>query len=260
MIDSRADIHPSAELDSSVEVGPFSVIGPNVRIGAGTRVGPHVVINGPTEIGRDNRIFQFSSIGEEPQDTSYRGEPTRLVIGDRNVIRESVTLSRGTAKGLGETVIGHDNLIMAYVHIAHDCTIGSEIIFSNATSLAGHVEIHDKATLGGFTLVHQFCRVGTFAFTSMGSALNRDLPPYCLASGNYARLIGINKVGLRRNGFTDEAIQGLHRVFIRGMRGRAGRESHLDAMLAETDIPEVRDLIHFVQGSRRGILRGGRQH
>ncbi len=260
MIDPRADVHPSAEIDSSVEIGPFSVIGANVRIGAGTRIGPHVVIQGPTEIGRENRIFQFSSIGEEPQDTSYRGEPTRLLIGDRNVIRESVTLHRGTEKGLGETVIGHDNLIMAYVHIAHDCTIGSHIIFSNATSLAGHVEIHDHATLGGFTLVHQFCRVGTFAFTSMGAALNRDLPPYCLASGNYARLIGINKVGLRRNGFSDAAIQALHRVFIRGMRGRAGRESHLDEMRDATDVPEVRNLITFVRDSRRGILRGGRPH
>lgn len=260
MIDPRAEVHPSAEIDSSVEIGPFSVIGANVRIGAHTRVGSHVVIKGPTEIGRENRIFQFASVGEEPQDTSYQGEPTRLVIGDRNVIRESATLHRGTAKGEGETVIGHDNLIMAYVHIAHDCSVGNGVIFSNATSLAGHVEVQDNATLGGFTLVHQFCRVGTFAFTSMGAALNRDLPPYCLASGNYARLIGINKVGLRRHGFSDAAIQALHRVFIRGMRGRAGRESHLDTMFEETDVPEVRNLIDFVRASRRGILRGGRQH
>jgi len=258
VIDPRADVHPSAELDSSVEVGPFSVIGANVRIGAGTRIGPHVVVRGPTEIGRDNRIFQFSSIGEDPQDTSYQGEPTRLVIGDRNVIRESVTLNRGTEKGNGETVIGHDNLIMAYVHVAHDCTVGNQVIFSNATSLAGHVEIEDHATLGGFTLVHQFCRVGSYAFTSMGSALNRDLPPFCLASGNYARLVGINKVGLRRNGFSDDVIRALHRTFIRGMRGRSGRERNLDELFNETEIPEVHRLIDFVRGSQRGILRAGR--
>jgi len=258
MIDPRADIHPSAEIDPSAQVGPFSVIGANVRIGAGTWVGPHVVIQGPTEIGQDNRIYQFASIGEAPQDTSYRGEPTRLVIGDRNVIRESVTLNRGTERGRGETSIGHDNLIMAYVHIAHDCIIGNGIIFSNAASLAGHVEVQDHCTLGGFTLVHQFCRVGSYAFTSMGSALNRDLPPYCLASGNYARLIGINKVGLRRKGFSDASINGLHRAFAEVLRGRSDRKSRVASLMAETEVPEVRNLLEFIQGSSRGILRAGR--
>jgi UDP-N-acetylglucosamine acyltransferase len=258
MIDPRADIHPSAEIDPSAQGGPFSVIGANVRIGAGTWVGPHVVIQGPTEIGQDNRIYQFASIGEAPQDTSYRGEPTRLVIGDRNVIRESVTLNRGTERGRGETSIGHDNLIMAYVHIAHDCIIGNGIIFSNAASLAGHVEVQDHCTLGGFTLVHQFCRVGSYAFTSMGSALNRDLPPYCLASGNYARLIGINKVGLRRKGFSDASINGLHRAFAEVLRGRSDRKSRVASLMAETEVPEVRNLLEFIQGSSRGILRAGR--
>lgn len=258
MIDPRADIHPSAEIDSSVQIGPFAVIGPNVRIGADTRIGPHVVIQGPTEIGRDNRIYQFSSIGESPQDRSYRGEPTRLVIGDRNVIRESVTLSRGTQKGHGETVIGHDNMLMAYVHIAHDCVIGNHITFANAASLAGHVEIQDHCTLGGFTLVHQFCRVGAYAFTSMGAALNRDLPPYCLASGNYARLIGINKVGLRRNGFSEASIQALHRAFGEVLRGRSERKPRVASLLAETEVPEVRRLLEFVQSSPRGVLRAGR--
>lgn len=258
MIDPRADIHPSAEIDPSAQVGPFSVIGANVRIGAGTWVGPHVVIQGPTEIGQDNRIYQFASIGEAPQDTSYRGEPTRLVIGDRNVIRESVTLNRGTERGRGETSIGHDNLIMAYVHIAHDCIIGNGIIFSNAASLAGHVEVQDHCTLGGFTLVHQFCRVGSYAFTSMGSALNRDLPPYCLASGNYARLIGINKVGLRRKGFSNASINGLHRAFAEVLRGRSDRKSRVASLMAETEVPEVRNLLEFIQGSSRGILRAGR--
>ncbi|MFO8006064.1 acyl-ACP--UDP-N-acetylglucosamine O-acyltransferase [Thioalkalivibrio sp.] len=258
MIDPRADIHPSAEIDPSAQVGPFSVIGANVRIGAGTWVGPHVVIQGPTEIGQDNRIYQFASIGEAPQDTSYRGEPTRLVIGDRNVIRESVTLNRGTERGRGETLIGHDNLIMAYVHIAHDCIIGNRVIFSNAASLAGHVEVQDHCTLGGFTLVHQFCRVGAHAFTSMGSALNRDLPPYCLASGNYARLIGINKVGLRRKGFSEPSINALHRAFAEVLRGRSDRKARVTSLLAETEVPEVRELLAFIQGSSRGILRAGR--
>ncbi|AGA33621.1 Acyl-[acyl-carrier-protein]--UDP-N- acetylglucosamine O-acyltransferase [Thioalkalivibrio nitratireducens DSM 14787] len=258
MIDPRADVHPSAEIDSSAHVGAFSVIGANVRIGADTWIGPHVVIQGPTEIGRENRIYQFASVGEAPQDRSYRGEPTRLVIGDRNVIRECATLSRGTEKGRGETVIGHDNLIMAYVHIAHDCIIGNGIIFSNAASLAGHVEVQDGCTLGGFTLVHQFCRVGMHAFTSMGAALNRDLPPYCLASGNYARLIGINKVGLRRKGFPEEGIQALHRAFAEVLRGRSDRKARVASLLAETDVAEVRRLLEFIQTSTRGILRAGR--
>jgi UDP-N-acetylglucosamine acyltransferase len=258
MIDPRADVHPSAEIDPSVEVGPFSIIGANVRIGADTWIGPHVVIRGPTEIGRENRIYQFASVGEAPQDRSYRGEPTRLVIGDRNVIRESTTLSRGTERGRGETRIGHDNLIMAYVHIAHDCVIGNHIIFSNAASLAGHVEIQDHCTLGGFTLVHQFCRVGAYAFTSMGAALNRDLPPFCLASGNYARLIGINKVGLRRHGFTDEGIQALHRAFSDVLRGGRDRRAHMATLLAEGPTPEVQALLAFIEGSTRGILRAGR--
>ncbi len=258
MIDPRADVHPSAEIDPSAQVGPFSVIGANVRIGAETWVGPHVVIQGPTEIGRGNRIYQFASVGEAPQDTSYRGEPTRLVIGDRNVIRESVTLSRGTARGRGETVIGHDNLIMAYVHIAHDCIVGNRIIFSNAASLAGHVEVQDHCTLGGFTLVHQFCRVGSYAFTSMGAALNRDLPPYCLASGNYARLIGINKVGLRRNGFSEDSINALRRAFVEVLRGGSDRRARVASLLAETKVAEVARLLEFIQGSQRGILRAGR--
>jgi UDP-N-acetylglucosamine acyltransferase len=258
MIDPRADIHPSAEIDSSAHIGPFSVIGANVRIGANTWIGPHVVIQGPTDIGRDNRIFQFASVGEAPQDLSYRGEPTRLVIGDRNVIRESATISRGTEKGHGETVIGHDNLIMAYVHIAHDCIIGNGIVFSNAASLAGHVEVGDHCTLGGFTLVHQFCRIGTHAFTSMGSALNRDLPPYCLASGNYARLIGINKVGLRRKGFSEESIHALHRAFGEVLRARGDRKARVAQMLQETECAEVRRLLEFIESSPRGVLRAGR--
>lgn len=258
MIDPRADVHPSAEIDGTAHVGPFSVIGANVRIGAETHVGPHVVIQGPTEIGRGNRIYQFASVGEAPQDLKYRGEPSRLVVGDRNVIREFVTLSRGTEVGGGETVIGHDNLLMAYVHVAHDCIVGSHAIFSNAASLAGHVRVEDHCTLGGFTLVHQFCRLGSHAFTGMGSVVNLDLPPYCSASGNYARLIGINKVGLRRQGFSEERIQKLHRAFVDVLRPRGDRKATIERLLDQTDSEDVRILLRFIQQSARGVLRAGR--
>ena len=258
MIDSRAVIDPSAEVGEGVSVGPFTTIGAGVVIGAGTTIGSHVVINGPTRIGRDNRIHQFASLGDAPQDTSYRGEPTELLIGDRNVIREFVTIHRGTARGLGRTVVGDDNLIMAYVHIAHDCIIGSHAIFSNAASLAGHVRVEDHAILGGFTLVHQFCRVGAHAFTGMGTALNLDLPPYTLAVGNYARAIGINKRGLKRRGFSPEAIQALHRTFKLLLR-RGNRETALEAVadMAER-YPEVAAFVSFVKESQRGVLRTGK--
>ena len=258
MIDPRAVIDPSAEIDATVHVGPFAVIGPKVHLGPETWVGPHVVISGPTSIGRGNRIYQFASVGEAPQDQSYRGEETRLVIGDHNVIRESATISRGTAKGLGETRIGDHNLIMAYVHIAHDCVVGNHVIFSNAASLAGHCEVQDHCTLGGFTLVHQFCRIGAHAFTSMGAALNRDLPPFCLASGNYARLIGINKIGLRRRGIDEASIAALHRAFVELLRTRVGAKARMNQYFAEAQHAEVRQLISFIQQSTRGILRVGR--
>jgi UDP-N-acetylglucosamine acyltransferase len=258
MIDPRAIVDPGARLEADVSVGPFSVIGPDVRIGRGTRVGSHVVITGHTTIGEDCQVFQFASIGEAPQDTGYRDEPTAVVIGDRNVIREYVTISRGTPRGGGVTRIGSDNLIMAYVHIAHDCMIGNRIIFSNAASLAGHVVVQDNCTLGGFTLVHQFCRIGAYAFTGMGAALNRDLPPYCLASGNYARLIGINKVGLRRKGFSEASINALHRAFAEVLRGRSDRKARMASLLAETDVPEVQHMLGFIQDSPRGVLRAGR--
>ena len=193
MIDSRALIDSKAQLDEGVSVGPFSVIGPNVSIESGTWIGPHVVINGPTHIGRDNRIFQFASVGDIPQDKKYRGEESRLTIGDRNTIREYCTINRGTQLDRGVTSVGDDNWIMAYVHIAHDCQVGNHIVFSNGTTLAGHVIIEDHAVLGGFTLVHQFCRIGAYSFCGMGTALNRDLPPYVMASGNLARPYGLNK-------------------------------------------------------------------
>jgi UDP-N-acetylglucosamine acyltransferase len=259
MISPHAIISPSAKLADNVSIGAFSVIGPDVEIGRGTAIGPHVVISGPAILGEENKIYQFASIGEAPQDLGYKGEPTQLIIGDRNQIRENVTINRGTVKGGGATRVGSDNLIMAYVHIAHDCQVGNKIIFSNAASLAGHVEVQDGATLGGFTLVHQFCRVGAHAFTSMGSALNRDLTPFTMASGNYARAIGINKVGLLRKGYSKEAIDALKKLF-RLLVHQRGRSDHAlcEAQGLAAEFPEAAQFLAFVEQSTRGIIRTGK--
>ncbi|MCG5500072.1 acyl-ACP--UDP-N-acetylglucosamine O-acyltransferase [Ectothiorhodospira lacustris] len=259
MIDARAVIDPEARIEEGVHIGAFTVIGPGVSIGKGTWIGSHVVITGTTHIGQDCKIYQFASLGEAPQDLGYRDEETALEIGDRTVIREYVTISRGTPKGGAVTRVGTDNLIMAYVHIAHDCLVGNHVVFSNAASLAGHCQVGDRAVLGGFTLVHQFCRVGSHAFTSMGSALNRDLPPYCMASGNYARAIGINKIGLRRRGYSGETIRALQRTFRHLVDGR-NREQGLAAVAPLVQAyPEVADFVAFVRESPRGILRTDRR-
>jgi UDP-N-acetylglucosamine acyltransferase len=256
LIDSRAVIDPDAELDEGVTVGPFSIIGAGVKIAAGTEVGPHVVIKGPTQIGRDNRIFQFASVGEEPQDMKYAGEPTTLQIGDRNVIREFATLHRGTAQDQGVTRIGNDNLLMAYIHVAHDCMLEDHIIMANAASLGGHVKIAKHAILGGFTKVHQFCRVGAHSFSGMGSAISMDLPPYVMASGQPAKPHGINREGLSRRGFSSEAIQQIKRayklIYLSKMRLEEAREG-IEAMLIET--PELEILADFLKHKGRGILR-----
>jgi UDP-N-acetylglucosamine acyltransferase len=256
LINPRAVIDPRASLASDVRIGPFSVIGPDVHVDAGTWVGPHVVINGPARIGKDNRIFQFASVGDIPQDKKYRGESSELVIGDRNTIREYCTINRGTKNGQGSTVIGDDNWIMAYVHIAHDCRIGNHTVFSNGATLAGHVEVEDYATLGGFTLVHQFCRIGTHAFCGMGTALNRDLPPYVLASGNLAEPHGINKIGLKRHGFNAETIQALHKAYLIVIKSRRRRDYDARELgqLSNT-YPEVARLVEFVNNSPRGVIR-----
>lgn len=218
MIHATAIIDPDARLADDVEVGPYSIIGAGVEIASGSRIGPHVVIEGPTRIGRNNRIFQFASIGAEPQDKKYAGEPTTLVIGDGNTIRESVTINRGTAQDRGETTIGDDNWIMAYCHIAHDCVIGSHTIFANNATLAGHVEIHDHVILGGFTRVHQFCRVGAYAFTAMGTGIPKDVPPFVRVAGHLAQPFGLNAEGLKRKGFSSEeqkAVKDAYRVLYR---------------------------------------------
>ena len=255
-IDSTAIIDAKANIDSDVSVGPYTVIGANVTIEAGCKIGPHVVINGPTHIGKNNAVFQFASIGEIPQDKKFHGEESKLVIGDGNTIREFVTINRGTADGGGTTKIGNDNWLMAYIHIAHDCQVGNNTIFSNGASLAGHAEVADNAILGGFTLVHQFCKIGEHAFCGMGSAISKDVPPYIMVNGNPAHPHGINSEGLKRSGFSREAIKAIKEsyktVYRSGLTVESAKEK-LDK-IAETH-QEVLPLIRFIKNSRRGIVR-----
>lgn len=256
LIDSRAVVDPGAELDDAVEVGPFAVIGKDVCIGSGTRIGPHAVIKGPTRIGRDNRIFQFSSVGEDPQDKKYAGEPTRLEMGDRNVVREYVTIHRGTVQDVGTTRIGNDNLFMAYIHVAHDCQIGDHVIMANAASLGGHVRIHDWAILGGFTIVHQFCHIGAHSFCAMGTVLTMDVPPYVTVAGHPAKPSGINAEGLRRRGFGAEAIQDIKRGYKLLYKSQMTLEDAVQAIRAlEGDSSELSLLADFAVNSARGIVR-----
>ena len=256
MIDTRAVVSPRAQLAPDVTVGPFSVIGADVTIGTGTVVGPHVVINGPTRIGAHNRLFQFASIGEAPQDMKYRGEPTRLEIGDRNVFREFTTINRGTAHAEGVTRIGNDNLFMAYAHVAHDCTVGSNTVFANCAALGGHVEIGDWAILGGLTAVHQFSKVGAHAFLAGGAIVTRDVPPYVMVAGNPAVPHAINSEGLKRRGFAPAQIRHIreaYRVVYRsGLRLIEALE-RLESVAAGE--PEVRMFIEFIRHSGRSVVR-----
>jgi len=255
-VDPRAAVSPDAQLAQDVEVGPFSVIGPGVVIGARTRIGPHVVINGPTVIGADNRIFQFASIGDEPQDMKYRGEPTRLVVGDRNTFREYVTINRGTVTGLGETRIGNDNLILAYSHVAHDCVLGDHVIMSNAVNLAGHVEVGDWAIFSGYAGAHQFCRIGAHAFIANNTAVLQDIPPYVLAAGQPAVPRAVNIEGLKRRGFSEEqmrAIRNAYRVLYRSELKLEEAVTQLGQMALEQPVVEL--LAEFLRGSGRGIAR-----
>lgn len=255
-IDPRAVIDPKARIDAGVAIGPFAVIGADVEIGAGTWIGPHVVINGPTRIGRDNKFYQFSSIGEDPQDKKYKGEPTLLEIGDRNVIREYCTFNRGTVQDKGSTRIGDDNWIMAYVHIAHDCVVGNNTIFANNATLAGHVAIEDYAILGGASLIHQFCVVGAHSFVGMGSAIAKDVPPFMMVSGQPAEPHGLNLEGLRRRGFSAETIKALrqaYKIIYRSGLTVAQALEQLAPLMAEFE--QVAQLGAFVKGSGRGIVR-----
>lgn len=255
-IHPTAIVHPGARLEPNVSVGPYSIVGEHVEIGAGTRIGPHVVIHGHTRIGSDNRIFQFASLGEIPQDKKYSGEPTRLEIGDRNTIREFCTFNCGTAQDVGVTRVGSDNWIMAYVHLAHDCQVGDNTIFANNAQLAGHVHVGDFAILGGFTVVHQFVRIGAHSITAMGTILLQDLPPYVMAAGNTAKPYGINSEGLKRRGFSAEAIAALKRAYKQIYRTGIPLEEAKASLAREAAVsPELTLLSEFLSASGRGIVR-----
>jgi UDP-N-acetylglucosamine acyltransferase len=256
MIHATAVIDPTARLEENVSVGAFAVIGPEVEIGAGTRIGTHAVIEGYTRLGRDNQIHTHACLGGAPQDISYKGEPTRLEIGDRNIIREFVTVHRGTPKGHGVTRVGNDNMLMAYTHVAHDCVLGDRIAMANGATLAGHVSIGSYANIGGLSAVHQFARVGAYAMLGGGTMASLDIPPYSMAAGNHAKLYGLNQRGLQRNGFSPEEIHTLkraHRVLFRS--GLLLQEAI--AALQEQGLASahVEHLVEFVHDSRRGITR-----
>lgn len=257
MIHPTAIVHPGARLGTNVEIGPYAVVGEHVEIGDGTRIGAHAVITGHTRIGRDNRIYQFASIGEIPQDKKYAGEPTRLEIGDRNTIREFTTLNVGTVQGGGVTRIGSDNWIMAYVHIAHDCIVGNHTIFANCTNLAGHVEVDDYAILGGFTGVHQFCKIGAHVMTAVNTTVFKDIPPYVTAAGSDgAKPHGLNTEGLRRRGFSPETLAALKQAYKTLYRSGLTLEEARARLAeqAETE-PAVKLLVDFLARSTRGIIR-----
>jgi UDP-N-acetylglucosamine acyltransferase len=259
-IHPSAIVDPKAELDSSVEVGAFSIIGPNVAIGAGTVVGPHVVIEGHSTIGQDNKFFQFSSIGAAPQDKKWAGEPTRLEVGDRNTVREFCTFNLGTAQDKGVTRLGNDNWISAYVHLAHDCQVGSNTIFSNNAQLAGHVEVGDWAILSGYAGVHQFCKIGAHAFIGMYTSLTQDVPPFVLVSGNPAAARGINIEGLKRRGFTRAQIDGIRSAYKLVYRSNLTLEESKAALAEEEKVlpeaaGEIGAMRQFLALATRGIVR-----
>ncbi len=256
-IHSTAIIDPSAELADDIEIGPYSVIGQKVKIDTGNKIHSHVVINGPCSIGKDNLFYQFGSIGEAPQDKKYRGEDTLLEIGDRNVIREFTTLNRGTIQDRGITTIGDDNLIMAYVHIAHDCIVGNDIILANNVALAGHVTIQDHAILGGFSLIHQFCTIGSYVFTAMNSVISKDIPPYIMASGHNAKPYGLNTEGLKRHGFSAETIKLIRQAYKVLYRSNLTLE---DAITEVSELSahcqELQRMVKFLEHNlSRGIIR-----
>ena len=256
MIDPRAVVSPEARLAADVSVGPFAVIGPKVEIGPRTIVGPHAVINGPTVLGADNHVFQFASLGDAPQDKKYRGEPTRLVIGDRNVFREYVTINRGTTHDRGITSVGDDNLFMASSHVAHDCVIGNKTVFANGAVLGGHVAIGDWVILGGLSAVHQFAKVGPHAFLAGGAMARQDVPPYVMVSGDPAAPHAVNAEGLKRRGFTEDqirAIRDAYRTLYRSDLRLAEALERLEPLAAQR--PELRVFVDFIRASSRSIVR-----
>jgi UDP-N-acetylglucosamine acyltransferase len=257
LIHPTAIVSGSARFNTEVSIGPYAIIGDDVEIGSGTWIGPHVVINGPAHIGKNNKIYQFSSIGDDPQDKKYSGEAdSYLHIGDNNVIREFCSINRGTSAGGGKTVIGDDNWIMAYVHIAHDCNIGNHTIFANNATLAGHVTIENFVVLGGFTGVHQFCRMGRHSFSAISSVITKDVPPYVIVAGNTAKPYGLNREGLKRRGFDTETITRLRKAY--NILYREGRmlEQALEELESQAQFSdEVKHLLDFIKETKRGIVR-----
>lgn len=256
MIDDHAIIHPSARLAEGVSVGPGSIIGADVEIGEGTWVGPHVVIQGPTVIGKNNRIFQFASVGDEPQDITYRGEPTKLVIGDNNIIREFCMISRGTVKGGGVTTLGNDNFFMAYTHIGHDCIVGNHVIMVNYSALSGHVVVDDYVNIGAYAAVHQFCHIGVYAFIARATYVSKDVLPYIMIAGHTTSACGINTVGLRRRGFSSAAIDCLRRAYkIIFRKGLTVQQAVAELEILLKECPELLPMIDALNQSTRGIVR-----
>jgi UDP-N-acetylglucosamine acyltransferase len=256
LIHPTAIIDPAATLGTDVRVGAYTVIGADVEIGDGCMIGSHVSILGPTRIGRNNRIHSHAALGDDPQDKKFHGERTELIIGDDNVIREFCTLHRGTGTGGGVTRIGNDNWLLAYVHVAHDCIVGSHCVFSNNCALAGHVVVGDWVILGGFTLLHQFCRVGDHAFTAMNAKINADVPPFVLVGGDYAVPRGINSEGLKRRGFDADRVRRIKRAY-RTLYSSGLSLADAKAELAKSaaDAPDIAALLDFIEGSERSLLR-----
>ncbi|MCM2356568.1 MAG: acyl-ACP--UDP-N-acetylglucosamine O-acyltransferase [Geobacteraceae bacterium] len=256
MIHPTAVIHPDAQLASNVEVGPYAVIGAHVRIGRGTKIGAHAVIDGWTEIGEDNQIFHLASVGGVPQDLKYKGEETWLRIGNSNIFREFVTIHPGTVTGDGETTIGDGNLFMAYCHAAHDCHIGNNVVMANGATLAGHVRVEDYAILGGLTAVHQFVTIGAYTMVGGGAMVGQDVPPYTIATGDRARLRGLNMVGLRRRGFPEETIRSLKKAYKILAFSKLRIADALERIRNEIPmLPELARFIEFIEKSERGICR-----
>ena len=255
-VHETAIISPEAQIADDVEIGPYSIIGPNVRIGAGTEIGPHVVIKGRTTIGENNRFFQFSAIGEQPQDKKYDGEETELVIGNNNMVREFCTFNTGTAQGGGATRIGNNNWIMAYVHIAHDCIIGNDIIMANNATLGGHVTIGDFAILSGFAGVHQFVEIGAYSFVSFASFVNQSIPPFVTVSGEKAKAKGVNTEGLKRRGFTREQVQNVRRAYRTLYRSGLSLDEAKQKLLEMSEgAEEIAPMVEFLQKVERSIIR-----
>ena len=257
LIDSRAVIDPSAKLGRNVEVGPYAIIGPDVEIGDDCWIGAHAVVKGPTTMGRENRIHQFASIGEDPQDKKYGGEPTRLEIGDRNLFRECVTVNRGTVQDRGVTTIGNDNWIMAYCHIAHDCAVGNNTVFSNNASIAGHVTIQDHSILAAFSMIHQFCRIGAYSFIGFASGITQDVPPFVMTMGGYdAKPHTINAEGLKRHGFDQDRIRTVRRAYkILYKSGLRLEQARVELEKLGADEPLVKMMADFLRDGKRGIIR-----